>query len=149
MPNKNKKSKQIPTNPWQVVWYIFWPPNTWKKKFALGSVIFIIVCFTLWVSAIPDTIKTEIIHFVKEQITNLPEQPQKSAVTGNSQASQPEVSKTPEIKRTAPLKQTQEQTKNTNTTTINQHTEGDQSPAIISNDVNIKYDTPRDKKTKE
>ena len=32
---------------------------------------------------------------------------------------------------------------------IDQHTEGDQSPAIVSDEVNIKYGTPKDKKKKD
>ena len=145
MADKNKDSKQIPTNLLQAIWRPFWPPNTRKKKFALGSVIFALVCFTVWVSVIPDTIKTEIIHFVIGKTTNHPRSPLEPAVTGSQQ----EISKTPEMKRTTPFRGTQEQTKNTNTLIINQHTEGDQSPTIISNDVNITYDAPKDKKTKE
>jgi flagellar basal body-associated protein FliL len=49
----------------------------------------------------------------------------------------------------SPSREIQHQEKNTNAPVINQHTEGDQSPAIISNDVNITYGAPKDQKTKE
>ena len=32
---------------------------------------------------------------------------------------------------------------------IDQHTEGDQSPAIVSDEINIKYGAPNDKKKKD
>jgi hypothetical protein len=130
-----------------MVFHLVWPPETWKKKIALGIICLAAVCFAI-LAWLPDTTKMEIIRYFK-QMTNRSHTSLEPPAAVDSQASQPEVSKTPKMKRPAPFKRTQEQTKTTNTQIINQHTEGDQSPAIISNDVNIIYDAPKDRKTKD
>jgi hypothetical protein len=96
MPDKNNNPEQIPAGLVQAVLRPLWPPNTYKKKVVLGVVIVAILCFTVWVYAIPDTIKTEIIHLLKQKIAGRPEPPLKPAVMSHPQTSQSKVPKTPE-----------------------------------------------------
>ncbi len=149
MTDKSNDLKQTPAGLWQVFFRLVWPLDTWKKKVALGVIFIAAVCSAVWVYGFPDIIKAEVIHYFKQVITDRSETPLKSPAAGDSQGSQPQVSETPEMKRTTPFRATKERMKNTNTLIINQHTEGDQSPAIISNDVNITYDAPKGKKSTE
>jgi hypothetical protein len=100
---------KIPQSALEALFYFFWPLNSWLKKSIVVVFIVLVASFTVWLS-LPEKTKTEAINYLK----------------GNTKAQTPEIV-TP---RKAPSANGMND--------VRQHTEGDQSPAVISNgDVNI------------
>jgi hypothetical protein len=109
----NDDSNKIPQSPAQVLFSLFWPLNTNLKKFAAIILLAFLGLFAVWAS-LPDKTKSEIIGYFK-----------------NSRNVQ---SRPPAKTNRAPLANTKKE--------IHQHTEGNQSPAVITNgDVNINIGT--------
>jgi hypothetical protein len=125
---KNKKSKvyyntsnQIPRNLWQVAFNLLGPLNSRRNKIVLVIVIIFVIFFYLW-SSLPERTKTEFIDYL----------------SGNKKVETPAIvthGKEPSVNSKKEIRQ---------------HTEGDQSPAVISNgDVNINIGGKDGKKKNE
>ena len=123
MKNKSTKvrksdSNQKPQNLWQAVCFLFWPLNGWLKKVFFVVIIILVASFTLWVS-LPERTKTEVIDYLK----------------GSKKTQSPSIV-TPGKEPSANIQKD-----------IRQHTEGNQSPAVVSNkDVNISIGSKDSKK---
>jgi hypothetical protein len=126
MKNKSTKvdygtSNQIPQNPWQAVCFLFWPLNSWLKKVFFVVIIILVASFTFWVS-LPERTKTEVIDYL----------------SGSKKVESPAIAthgKEPSVNIQKGIRQ---------------HTEGDQSPAVVSNgDVNINIGNKDGKKNNE
>lgn len=114
----NGNTNKIPQSIVQAVFYLFWPLNNWLKKIAVVVVIVLVASFTIW-AALPEKAKTKVMDFLKRS-----EKVQSPVVV--SPAKEPLVNIQKDIR---------------------QHTEGDQSPAVISNgDVNINIGNKDSKK---
>lgn len=126
MKDKRKKveyvnSNQIPQNPWQAAFSFLWPLNSWHKKIVFVVVIMLVASFTIWVS-LPERAKTEVIDYLK----------------GSKKAESP-IIVTPGKEPSVNIQKS-----------VQQHTEGDQSPAVISDgDVNINIGSKNNKKKNE
>jgi hypothetical protein len=117
----NDDSDKIPQGTLQAVFSLLWPPNSWFKKIVFMAVIILVASFSVWLS-LPERTKTEVIDYLK----------------GSKKTQAPAIA-TPGKE---PSVNTQEG--------IRQHTEGDQSPAVISNgNVNINIGRKDDKKKNE
>lgn len=125
---KNKRTKvddgnsnKTPQSALQAVFSIIWPLNNWLKKVVFVVVIFLVASFAIWVS-LPERIKTEVIGYLK----------------GSNKIQSPAI---------APPKK--EPSVNIQKD-IWQSTEGNQSPAVISDgNVNINIGSQDDKKKNE
>jgi hypothetical protein len=125
---KSKRTKvddgnlnKIPQSTLQAVLSIFWPLNSWLKKIVFVVIIILISSFTIWVS-LPEKTKMEVI----------------ASLIGDKKTQFP-VIVTPEKEPSVNIKKD-----------IRQHTEGDQSPAVVSNgDVNINIGSKDGKKKNE
>jgi uncharacterized alpha/beta hydrolase family protein len=123
MKNKSTKvrksdSNQKPQNLWQAVCFLFWPLNSWLKKVFFVVIIILVASFTLWVS-LPERTKTEVIDYLKGS-----KKTQSPAIVTHGKESSANIQKD-----------------------IRQHTEGNQSPAVVSNkDVNISIGSKDSKK---
>lgn len=113
---KNKRTRvdygdsiKIPQSTLQAVFSLFWPLNSWIKKIIFLVIIVLVASFSTWFS-LPETTKTEVIDYLK----------------GSKRAQSP-VIVSPGKEPSANIQKE-----------IRQHTEGDQSPAVVTNgDVNI------------
>jgi|GEM_PF-5781377 len=102
-------SNQIPKSLWQAVFCIFWPLNSWLKKGAFMVLVIFAVVFTIWIY-LPERSKNEVIDYLKgRKIMQSPT----TITLGNPSSANVQKD-------------------------IEQHTEGDQSPSVISGgDVSI------------
>jgi hypothetical protein len=122
---KNKRTKvdygesnKIPQSTLQAVFSLFWPLNSWLKKIVFMAVIMLAASFALWVS-LPEMIKKEVIDNLK-----------------SSKKAQSPIIVTPGKEPSANIQKG-----------IRQHTEGNQSPAVVSSgDVNINIGSKDSKK---
>jgi len=124
-------TKQVPEGLWQLAFHVLWPPNRWWKKIILVVVVIFVVLFAVW-TPLPERTKTEIIDSLK----------------GSKDISTDAAKKTvdPVVTQLKEKRQTQEPSHEG----IQQHTEGDQSPAIVSGgDVNINIKVKDSKKKNE
>jgi hypothetical protein len=122
---KNKKTKvdyvnsnKIPQSTLQAVFSLFWPLNSWLKKIVFMAVIMLAASFALWVS-LPEMTKKEAIDYLR-----------------SSKKAQSPVIVTLGKEPSANIQKG-----------IRQHTEGNQSPAVVSSgDVNINIGSKDSKK---
>jgi len=113
---KNKRTEvdrgdlnKVPQNIIQAILSLLWPLTSNLKKFIALVILLSVVFFAIWVT-VPEKTKTEIIGFIKGSKSI-----QSPTITSNEKVPPPNITKE-----------------------ILQHTEGDKSPAVISNgDVNI------------
>ena len=114
-------SNQTPKDLWQAAFHLLGPLNSRRNKVVLVIVIIFVAFFYLW-SSLPERTKTEVIDYL----------------SGNKKVESPAIvthGKEPSVNSQKGIRQ---------------HTEGDQSPAVISNgDVNINIGGKDGKKKNE
>ena len=141
MKNKNIKingtSSQKPRDPWEAFFHVLWPLNTWWKKVVFAVVIFLVVCYGIWL-AFPEKIKMEIIDYLKDR-----KETQSPASVGDGKDSSENIKNEDpnipnKIRSEMPVDQKKDSFQKSSQEGIQQHTKGDQSPAVVSGgDVNI------------
>ncbi len=141
MKNKNIKingtSGQKPRDLSEAVFHVLWPLNTWWKKIVFAVVILLAVGYFGWL-ALPEKIKMELIDDLKDR-----KETKSPASVGHGKGTSENIKNGDpnipnKIRSEMPVKQKKDSFHKSSQDGIQQHTEGDQSPAVVSGgDVNI------------
>ncbi len=137
--NRNDES-QVPRDLCQALLDFLWPLNTWWKKIGFLIVVVFVICFFAWRS-LPDKTKIDAIdYFLRNRkgvqpqaVETYTKSTSENIKNGKSSETVSVMPQAPAIERRARKQPLQG--------AIQQHTEGDQSPAVVSEgDVNIRIE---------